>query len=81
MTANRPFRMSFAHQSGCSNDANRDVVRAKCRKETFERIDIEPLSIDGELPDPAALIREMRDERDAVYSDLIKTAERRKANQ
>lgn len=76
MAANRPFRISFAHQPDCSNDASQVAVHAKCRKETFERIDIEPLSADGELPDPAALIREMRDERDAVYSDLIKAARR-----
>ena len=81
MPASRSSRISVAYQPNCSNSANRATVRAKSRGKTFERIEIEPLSADGELPDPAAFIREMRDERDAVYSDLIKAAKRRKANQ
>ena len=47
------------------------AARIKRRKETFARIDKAPLPSVGEFADPAAVIRAMRDERDAAYPELL----------
>ena len=62
----------------CASDAvsytHLDVYkrqRIKRRKETFACIDKAPLPSVGEFADPAAVIRAMRDERDAAYPELL----------
>lgn len=50
--------------------------RIKRRKETFARLDKDPLPSIGEFADPAAVIRAMREERDAVYPELLPGANR-----
>ena len=50
------------------------AARIRRRKETFARLDENPLPSIGEFADPAAVIRAMRDERDAVYPELLPDA-------
>ena len=53
------------------------AARIKRRKETFACIDKAPLPSVGEFADPAAVIRAMRDERDAAYPELLTGAKQR----
>lgn len=47
------------------------LLASSAAKETFARIDKAPLPSVGEFADPAAVIRAMRDERDAAYPELL----------
>lgn len=57
------------------HEDNQVAARIKRRKKTFARIDKAPLPSVGEFADPAAVVRAMRDERDASFSDLLADAE------